>query len=47
MTEPDGHANPVIFFVEDEEDTADLVAVIMEGDGDKVVHAADGRQALR
>ena len=43
MNEPDVQAKPVILLVEDEEDAADLVALIMEGDGYEVIRAADGR----
>lgn len=35
-----------IFLIEDEPDTADLVTLILKGQGYQVVHAADGRAAL-
>jgi DNA-binding response OmpR family regulator len=39
------HGKPPLFLVEDEEDTANLVKLIMEEQGYQVVRAADGREA--
>jgi DNA-binding response OmpR family regulator len=36
---------PILFLVEDEEDTATLIRMIMEEEGYDVVHANDGKQA--
>ncbi len=36
---------PILFMVEDEEDTATLIRMIMEEDGYDVLHARDGKQA--
>lgn len=36
---------PILFLVEDEEDTASLIRMIMEEEGYDVVHANDGKQA--
>ena len=36
---------PILFLVEDEEDTATLIRMIMEEEGYDVVHASDGKQA--
>jgi two-component system phosphate regulon response regulator PhoB len=36
---------PMLFLVEDEEDTATLIRMIMEEDGYDVLHASDGKQA--
>ncbi|MDH4185488.1 MAG: response regulator [Nitrospira sp.] len=41
--EPD---RPTLLLVEDEQDTADLVTMIMEAEGYHVIHAANGRFAL-
>ena len=38
---------PTLFLVEDEEDTANLISMIMGKQGYHIVHAADGRQGLR
>ncbi|MDH5669068.1 MAG: response regulator [Nitrospira sp.] len=38
---------PVLFLVEDEEDTSNLIKLIMETEGYHVVHAADGHQACQ
>ncbi|MGE0471282.1 MAG: response regulator [Nitrospira sp.] len=46
MNESDPHDKPILFIVEDEEDTANLIKLIMEKEGFWVVHAIDGRQAL-
>jgi ActR/RegA family two-component response regulator len=37
---------PILLLVEDEPDTADLVALIMKERGFLVVHAADGQDAM-
>ncbi|MGC4098012.1 MAG: response regulator [Nitrospira sp.] len=42
----DENRTPILLMVEDEEDTADLIKLIMKEEGFLVVHAADGRQAL-
>jgi DNA-binding response OmpR family regulator len=36
---------PVLFMVEDEEDTANLIKMVMEKDGYQVIHAGDGQKA--
>ncbi|HRI37813.1 MAG TPA: response regulator [Nitrospira sp.] len=36
---------PILFLVEDEEDTAALIRMTMEEEGYEVIHASDGRQA--
>ena len=36
---------PTLFLVEDEEDTATLITMIMEEEGYEVLHASDGKQA--
>lgn len=46
MTESSQSSKPILFMVEDEEDTANLIKLIMEQEGFVVVHATDGRQAL-
>ena len=46
MNESDHSIKPIILLVEDEEDTANLIKLIMEEEGFLVVHAVDGRQAL-
>ncbi len=38
---------PTLLLVEDEQDTARLITLIMGKEGYRVVHAADGREALR
>ncbi len=47
MNEPNVQDKPTLFLVEDEDDTADLVKLIMEEEGYQVIRAADGRQALK
>jgi CheY-like chemotaxis protein len=37
---------PLVLLVEDEQDTAGLVKLIMEGKGYQVLHAAEGSEAL-
>lgn len=46
MNESNQSRTPILFMVEDEEDTANLIKLIMEQEGFVVVHATDGRQAL-
>jgi DNA-binding response OmpR family regulator len=46
MNESDQSGKPILFMVEDDEDTTNLIKLIMEQEGFLVVHAADGRQAL-
>lgn len=46
MNESDQNSKPILLMVEDEEDTANLIKLIMEEEGFLVVHASDGRQAL-
>lgn len=36
---------PILFLVEDEEDTAILIRMIMEEEGYDAIHASDGKQA--
>lgn len=43
--QPSGN-KPLLLLVEDEQDTASLVKLIMEGKGYEVLHAADGSEAL-
>lgn len=43
--QPSGDKSPVLL-VEDEQDTAGLVKLIMEGNGYQVLHTADGSEAL-
>jgi len=43
--QPSGNKPPLLL-VEDEQDTASLVKLIMEGKGYEVLHAADGSEAL-
>lgn len=38
---------PILFLVEDEEDTATLIRMIMEEEGYDVIHARDGKEAQR
>jgi DNA-binding response OmpR family regulator len=45
MNESISHDKPTLFLVEDEEDTANLVKLIMEEQGYQVVRDADGREA--
>lgn len=45
MNESIANGKPILLLVEDEEDTANLVKLIMEGQGYQVVRAADGREA--
>jgi DNA-binding response OmpR family regulator len=45
MTYPTPHTKGTLFMVEDEENTAALIKLIMQQEGYDVVHAADGRQA--
>lgn len=45
MNESISQGKPILFLVEDEEDTANLVKLIMEENGYQVVRAADGREA--
>lgn len=45
--EPTVPDKPTLLLVEDEDDTADLVTLIMEGEGYQVVRAADGREAMK
>jgi DNA-binding response OmpR family regulator len=45
MNESDQNTKPILLLVEDEEDTANLVKLIMEEEGYEIVHAKDGRQA--
>jgi DNA-binding response OmpR family regulator len=47
MTRQRAADNPILFMVEDEEDTANLLKMIMEEEGYQVIHAADGRQAQK
>jgi DNA-binding response OmpR family regulator len=46
MNESDQNSKPILLMVEDEEDTANLIKLIMEAEGFLVVHVSDGRQAL-
>ena len=46
MNESNQNTKPILLMVEDEEDTANLIKLIMEEEGFGVVHAIDGRQAL-
>ncbi|MGC4096652.1 MAG: response regulator [Nitrospira sp.] len=46
MNESHQSSKPILFMAEDEEDTANLIKLIMEQEGFGVVHATDGRQAL-
>ena len=41
----DSAHTPILFMVEDEEDTANLIKMIMGKEGYQVIHAADGQQA--
>lgn len=43
--QPPGNKPPLLL-VEDEQDTASLVKLIMEGKGYEVLHSADGSEAL-
>ena len=45
MTYPLKQAKGILFMVEDEENTAALIKLIMQQEGYDVIHAADGRQA--
>ncbi len=38
---------PILFMVEDEEDEANLIKMMMEKEGYQVIHAADGLQARK
>ncbi len=46
MNNPSSDQNPLVLLVEDEQDTADLVTLIMKERGYQVSHAADGSAAL-
>ena len=41
----DSAHKPILFMVEDEEDTANLIKMMMEKEGYQVIHAGDGRHA--
>lgn len=45
MNEADPNTKPMLLLVEDEEDTANLIKLIVEKEGFGVVHATDGRSA--
>jgi DNA-binding response OmpR family regulator len=45
MINQDSSHKPILFMVEDEEDTATLIKMIMETEGYQVIHAADGQKA--
>ena len=47
MTDRHAAERPTLFLVEDEEDTANLIGMIMGKEGYHIVHAADGRQGLK
>lgn len=46
MNNPSAGHEPLLLLVEDEQDTADLVTLIMKERGYQVLHAADGSVAL-
>lgn len=46
VNEPNMQDTPTLFLVEDEEDTADLVTLIMDKEGYQAARAADGREAM-
>jgi two-component system phosphate regulon response regulator PhoB len=46
VNNPSSGQNPLLLLVEDEQDMADLVTLIMKEQGYQVLHAADGSVAL-